>query len=399
MANRFPLIIDTDDGNKFKELPVGDNLNLQGSGIVNASSIQVQGNLDVLSLTVNQQNLSTVAVTGDYNDLDNVPISFSGSYNDLTNKPTIPTTSKGLTDVSNLDPEDGQILVFNAEAGRYEPTDQTDVDLSQTSINALQDVITTGATELKYLKYQSGAWRPSNINYSEILNKPVNVTQFVNDAGYIGLSDLLQGDPLVIGVDTSFDGLNVFSRRNDFLGNFFVNNTGESAGGSFDVISGTVQIIGDGALLLTAQNGDLEITGLGLHITDGGSGTTIRDDTVLQFTGQVDFNQAQVTNLNFIDTVEAPAFKGNVIANNLDETVLVNTSTEEAQFSNLALSGSLNIQLAQDPTSPIGSQGDTAGELRIGLTDTASTRYLYHCTADYDGVSAIWYRVAMTNNW
>ena len=43
MANRFPLIIDTDDGNKLKELPIGDNLNLAGSGIVNAGSIAATG--------------------------------------------------------------------------------------------------------------------------------------------------------------------------------------------------------------------------------------------------------------------------------------------------------------------------------------------------------------------
>ena len=34
MANRIPLIVDRDDENKLKELPVGDNLDLTGSGIV-----------------------------------------------------------------------------------------------------------------------------------------------------------------------------------------------------------------------------------------------------------------------------------------------------------------------------------------------------------------------------
>ena len=33
MANRFPLILDTADSNKIKELPSGDNLDLTGSGI------------------------------------------------------------------------------------------------------------------------------------------------------------------------------------------------------------------------------------------------------------------------------------------------------------------------------------------------------------------------------
>ena len=47
MANRIPLIVDTGDGNKIKELPIGDNLNLTGSGIVGAGSISAT------SLTIN----------------------------------------------------------------------------------------------------------------------------------------------------------------------------------------------------------------------------------------------------------------------------------------------------------------------------------------------------------
>ena len=34
MANRFPLIVDPSDGNKIKELPPGDNLDLSGSDLI-----------------------------------------------------------------------------------------------------------------------------------------------------------------------------------------------------------------------------------------------------------------------------------------------------------------------------------------------------------------------------
>ncbi len=33
MTNRIPLIVDTEDGNKIKELPAGDGLNLEGSAL------------------------------------------------------------------------------------------------------------------------------------------------------------------------------------------------------------------------------------------------------------------------------------------------------------------------------------------------------------------------------
>ena len=43
MANRFPLILDTTDSNKLKELPNGDNLDLTGSGISAVGDITSTG--------------------------------------------------------------------------------------------------------------------------------------------------------------------------------------------------------------------------------------------------------------------------------------------------------------------------------------------------------------------
>lgn len=60
MANRFPLIIDTADGNKIKELPIGDNLNFDGAGIVNLSSVSITGSISGGSLSSN----TTLSVTG-----------------------------------------------------------------------------------------------------------------------------------------------------------------------------------------------------------------------------------------------------------------------------------------------------------------------------------------------
>ena len=67
MANRIPLIVDRDDSNKLKELPIGDQLDLTGSGIVGA------GNITATGLTIGGIS---------YNP-------FSGSWNDLADKPTL----------------------------------------------------------------------------------------------------------------------------------------------------------------------------------------------------------------------------------------------------------------------------------------------------------------------
>ena len=34
MANRYPLVVDTTDGNKVKEIPNGDSLQLTGNSII-----------------------------------------------------------------------------------------------------------------------------------------------------------------------------------------------------------------------------------------------------------------------------------------------------------------------------------------------------------------------------
>ena len=80
MADRIPLIVDTDDGNKLKELPIGDNLNLTGSGIVGA------GNIAATSLTI-------AGVL--YNP-------FSGQYADLIGTPTIPQDTDDIVEGTKL---------------------------------------------------------------------------------------------------------------------------------------------------------------------------------------------------------------------------------------------------------------------------------------------------------
>jgi hypothetical protein len=60
MANRFPLIVDTDDSNKIKEIPEGDLLDLNNSGIANLGSLSVAGNLSGGAL----QSSGTLSATG-----------------------------------------------------------------------------------------------------------------------------------------------------------------------------------------------------------------------------------------------------------------------------------------------------------------------------------------------
>ena len=77
MANRIPLIVDTTDGNKIKELPVNDNLDLTNSNLVGVNSVQTQ----------------TLSIAG---------TPFSLQYSELQGAPTIPADISDLTDTQSL---------------------------------------------------------------------------------------------------------------------------------------------------------------------------------------------------------------------------------------------------------------------------------------------------------
>ena len=147
MATRYPLIVDTTDDNKIKELPSGDNLNLSGNNIVNVVAVTASGTItansmvvDTSAFTVNGQSLNTVAFTGSYTDLSNTPTPFSGSYTDLTDKPTLKTTIESLDNVGSTAPANGQALLYNSSLGRYEPATLSFASSSQGTLadNALQ---------------------------------------------------------------------------------------------------------------------------------------------------------------------------------------------------------------------------------------------------------------------
>lgn len=186
MTDRIPLIVDTTDGNKIKELPAGDNLDLTSSAITNATSITTIGTLTAAQINVNGTNLATIATTGNYDDLDNTPVMFSGDYQDLTNKPTIPVRTFELFDVLNAPVSGGDVLQWNELNTQWEPTSlAAQVDLSEKNLNELQNVIITGDAENKFLKFYAGAWRTANVTYAEVQNTPTNLSEFVNDAGFI----------------------------------------------------------------------------------------------------------------------------------------------------------------------------------------------------------------------
>lgn len=191
MADRYPLIVDINDGNKIKELPAADNLNLQNSGLINADSIQT-ATLDTTEIYLNGNLLdeSNIAFTEDYNQLNNKPD--LSIYVKQENLPVIPTSLQDLQDdVANINPQNGQTLVFDAITGKYQPENIEDrFDITNYSIGGLQDVVLSGNLNNRYLKNINGAWQPSLITWAEIQNRPLQNSRFENDSGYLNPTTL-----------------------------------------------------------------------------------------------------------------------------------------------------------------------------------------------------------------
>ena len=168
MANRIPLIVDRDDSNKLKELPIGDNLDLTGSGIIGAGNISATG-LTLAGISYNP---------------------FSGSWNDLADKPTVAASTTELPEGNNQyftnERVDDRVNAILREGSNiditYDDLNGTITIASTASGSGGGSGITTDLTSLansQLLKWNTtagqdnaGAWVNSFVNYSEIVGTP-----------------------------------------------------------------------------------------------------------------------------------------------------------------------------------------------------------------------------------
>lgn len=180
MADRFPLIVDTTDNNKIKEIPNGDNLTLTGNSLtgvidVTASGIITSNNLNVSGTFTYQSNpLASIATSGAYSDISGRPLALS----DLTD------------DLNVLVPGDS-ISLLNNNAGYLSVVDfQTDVNNTPTTLSGYG--ITDAATAAQGALAQS-AVQPGD-----------GLSTLLNDPGFVTLDQLTSG-AITVDVNNSGD--------------------------------------------------------------------------------------------------------------------------------------------------------------------------------------------------
>jgi hypothetical protein len=377
MANKFPLIFDTTDGNKIKELPSGDNLNLQGSSIVNVVDISAFGTIQantiiVENLTASGSNISAVAITGNYNDLLNKPNIFSGDYNDLANRPVL--FSGSYNDLSNKPVIPVNLSQLNNDAGYV--TNLTAV-VPVANVVGLASVAVTN-------NYNDLSNRPDVITREEFTDGTLTI-DVTNTGNLTGSVFADNGTLLVNHIDAIIPAEVLQGTATIDINSIGVSNFNFLSSGGVNANFATIETVKlstltaeDSTIIIDANSG--KIYGTHVGTLDGnvnrsnsfsitaGAGITISPNGIL--------NIPNATNV----TVSATG-----------TTEINSTETLTLQSS----SGKVRI-VSNQPSTARGELGDKAGMIAFDSV------YIYYCKAEYtDGLAPIWVRQAWgdTTDW
>jgi hypothetical protein len=183
MANRFPLVLDTTDNNKIKEIQTGDNLNLADNSIVNVQNITAIGTINAADIRVAGNRI--VAQT--FADLTDTPASFIGSPNyfvkvkaDGTGLEYRPLSDLGNIEINTITVDTSIVPGVHLEgsvgtlANRFDQVVATSI---YGNLRAFSGEIVFSAGTGK-------------ISYAALQGAPEFLSEFTDDVGYLRTQDL-----------------------------------------------------------------------------------------------------------------------------------------------------------------------------------------------------------------
>jgi len=183
MANRFPLVLDTTDNNKIKEIPESDNLDLRTNSIVNVQNITSLGTIDAQVITVDGQKL----VAQSFADLTDTPNTFSSANNYFVK---VNSTATGLEFRPLSDLGTIEIDTINVDTAIVPSTDG--VGNIGTEANKFNEIVgtTLKGNLVSYNEEIVFDATTGKVSYAALQGAPQFLSEFTDDVGYLQTADL-----------------------------------------------------------------------------------------------------------------------------------------------------------------------------------------------------------------
>ena len=265
MANRFPLVLDTTDNNKIKEIQSGDNLNLTGNSITGVQNITAIGTIDAADIRVAGNRIVAQA----FNDLTDTPSTFIGAPNYFVKVKADGTglEYRPLSDLGNI-----EIDTITVDTSIVPTTNN--VGNVGTVASKFNEVV---ATTLKgNLRSFDGTLvfnaDTAKISYAALEGVPTFLSEFTDDVGYLQTTDL----------DTTLAGLfdDGIPFETDVVGSVFGDDSSILVDGVNNIITGNILTSDATITLLTATQVNTTaaaattVTGLNGNLNIKGGGST-----------------------------------------------------------------------------------------------------------------------------
>ena len=183
MANRFPLVLDTTDNNKIKEIQTGDNLYLADNSITGVQNITALGTIDAADIKVNGNRLVAQA----FNDLTDTPSTFVGSPNYFVKVKSDGTglEYRPLADLGNI-----EIDTITVDTSIVPTTDN--VGNVGTEAKKFNEIVGTSikGNLVSYAEEIVFDATTGKVSYAALQGAPTFLSEFTDDVGYLQTSDL-----------------------------------------------------------------------------------------------------------------------------------------------------------------------------------------------------------------
>lgn len=212
MTNRYPLILDTQDGAKIKEIPQGDSLYLSGNTIEEVGNINSVGIINAAEFRVNNQTIGPT----EFIQLTDTPTSYSGQNNKILK---VKNDGSGLEFVNAQDIGLLSGTDITITGNIYPSIDNTgEIGLSSKKWNIVR------ATSLQGNLLNDNGSVIFDSSTGKITGTAIsgnNISIFTNDSNYLTLADLSGTNAIDIqgNVIASDDSVIIDNVTKTFTGN------------------------------------------------------------------------------------------------------------------------------------------------------------------------------------